>query len=303
MKKEFDVVGDILETLRFRGTIFFHSNLAAPWGVAFQPLEIPRFHIALAGGCYVGTRGDDFVKVEHMEIVMLPTGNSHWIADRPDRELVDSNRVGEACELDSPMFQKGDITNRLMCGLVQYDQETAHPILESLPDLIHFSHQQISQSAWATAILIDSEINRIQNNSSQIIDRLTEVLFLQLLEEHVKEFDGDIGFVAALGDPRLRQALKLIHREPGTNWTLDTLGHQIGMSRTTLNRHFKHTVGITPIAYVQDWKMMKALSLVKHSSSSLESIAEQLGFASARTLTRAFVRQYGKTPNTFRKNI
>ncbi len=78
----FDVLGDVLETLRFRGTIFFNSELAAPWGMSLEPVGIPRFHVALSGSCYVGSNENDAVAVQEMGIIMLPTGKSHWIADQ-----------------------------------------------------------------------------------------------------------------------------------------------------------------------------------------------------------------------------
>ena len=77
----YDVLGDVLETLRFRGSIFFRSELAAPWGMSLQLTGIPRFHIALSGNFFVGDDDHDAVKIREMDIVMLPTGNSHWIAD------------------------------------------------------------------------------------------------------------------------------------------------------------------------------------------------------------------------------
>ena len=60
----FDVLGDVLDTLRFRGSIFFRSELAAPWGMSLEPTNIPRFHIALSGDCFVGDDGHDAVKIE-----------------------------------------------------------------------------------------------------------------------------------------------------------------------------------------------------------------------------------------------
>ena len=73
----FDVLGDILETLRFRGSIFFSSELAAPWGLSLDIVGIPRFHIALLGKSFVGGDSGEAIKVQHGEIMMLPSGNPH----------------------------------------------------------------------------------------------------------------------------------------------------------------------------------------------------------------------------------
>lgn len=299
---EFDVLGDILETLRFRGSIFFRSDLAAPWGMSLSEVGIPRFHIMLSGDCFVGSDSHDGVKAEEADIIMLPNGDSHWIADKPGRELVPSARAGEACELGNPLFQKGEITNRLMCGMVHFDQGASHPVLDALPEMMHFSMLESAGPVWSIVKLIDAEMKESRNLGSRIADRLTEVLFLQLLNHFVSENEEASGFLAALRDRRVYRALTLIHQEPDFDWTLTSLGERIGMSRATLVRRFQNVVGITPMAYIADWRLMKAHSLIKYSVTPFDHIADVTGFSSARTLSRAFQRRYGCTPNELRRS-
>ncbi len=298
----FDVLGNILETLRFCGSIFFRSELAAPWGMSLAQMESPRFHIALSGTCFVGSAEDEPISVNEMDIIMLPNGNDHWIADQPGRELIPSQRAGEACELDTPFFQEGIITNRLMCGLVHFDTESTHPILDSLPKVLHFSHIKPSDPIWIIVNLIDAEMQKTPSHSRPIIDRLTEVLFLQLLNRYIIDNESALGFFAALRDRRIKQALSLIHQKPEFNWSLSLLGEQVGMSRATLGRHFQDTVGVTPIAYITSWRLTKAYNKVKYTSAPLEEIAESVGFASARTMGKAFYRQFDCTPSELRQS-
>lgn len=297
----FDVLADVLDTMRLRGTIFFRSELAAPWGLALDSGDTPRFHIALFGDCVVGTTKDNPVTVNEMDIVMLPNGNEHWIADQPGRTLVPSKRAGEACELGAPLFQQGEITNRLMCGLVQFDAEMVHPILDTFPEVLHLTGIKHTESIWLTVMLIDAEMAQSNTRGGRIVDKLTEVLTLQLLSRYISENKEAGGFLAALSDRRLLRALTLIHREPARDWSLATLGLESGMSRTSLIRHFKSSVGLSPIAYLTNWRLTKAYSLVKHSTATLEQIAESVGFSSARTLNKAFQRHYGRTPKNLRK--
>lgn len=277
------------------------SDLAAPWGMSVSETGIPRFHIALSGECFIGSDNQDAVKVEGADIIVLPNGSSHWIADQPGRKLVPSSRAVKACELGNPLFQKGKITNRLMCGLVNFDQGATHPILDALPEVMHFSMLESAGPIWSVVKLIDTEMQSNPDGSSRITDRLTEVLFLQLLNHYVQENEGTTGFLAALRDRRVYRALTLIHQQPEFNWTLSSLGEEVGMSRATLVRHFQDVVGVSPMAYIADWRIMKAHSLVKHSAIPFDQIADATGFASARTLSRAFNRHFGCTPNELRR--
>ena len=300
---EFDLVGDVLETLRFKGSIFFRSDLAAPWGMSLDKVDIPRFHIAMSGSCFVGSDNAEPVNFHHMEIVMLPRGSSHWIADQPGRQLISSLQAGEACELGNPLFQQGKITQSLMCGMVHYDKASSHPIIDSLPQVLHFQGLVSEDPIWKTVIIIESEMQRTRGKGGTIVDRLTEVLFLQLLNRYVHKNKEVAGFFAALRDKRIHKALTLIHLDPNFNWSIASLGERVGMSRATLVRHFQSSVGLAPMAYILNWRMMKAYNLIKYSSANLEHIAEQVGFASARTLSKAFQRQYAVTPSELRRTV
>ena len=140
-----------------------------------------------------------------------------------------------------------------------------------------------------------------QSTNSRIADRLTEVLFLQLLNHYVSHSNEKHGFLAALRDQRVYRALTLIHKAPEFDWTLSSLGAEVGMSRATLVRRFQDIVGVAPMAYIMGWRLMKAHELVKHTMQSLERIAQATGFSSARTLSRAFKRHYGCTPHEMRR--
>jgi AraC-like DNA-binding protein len=299
---DFDLLSDILETLRFRGSIFFRSELAAPWGMSLSEIGCPRFHIALSGDCFIGTGTHPSIQVGESDILMLPNGDSHWIADSPGRELVPSERAGLACQLGDPLFQQGDITHRLMCGLVRFDKGAAHPILDALPAMMHFPALESGGPIWSIVSLIDAELRSQHSTHSRIADRLTEVLFLQLLKHYVGQSEQTIGFLAALRDRRVYRALTLIHNAPEFEWTLSALGDEVGMSRATLVRRFQDIVGVAPMAYIMDWRLMKAHELVKHTMQPLEQIAQATGFASARTLSRAFKRHYGFTPHEMRRS-
>jgi AraC-like DNA-binding protein len=299
---ESDVLDDILDTLRFRGSIFFHSSLAAPWGMSLMSCAAPRFHVALEGGFYIGT-SDSQVSVKPMEIVMLPAGDMHWIADQENRKLVPSEHAGNACELGQPLFQRGDITNKLMCGLVEYEEAISHPITSSLPSIFHLSNIQNEDSIWMTVQQIDSEINRSGNKKNTIIDRLTEILFIQILHQYIRENDHLKGFLAALREPRIGKILQLIHKSPEVPWTLDMMSEKVGMSRATLQRKFKSELDISPITYLTRWRIAKAYQLVKYSNQSLDRVADSIGFSDARTLRTAFQRQYAITPSELRRTL
>jgi len=97
--------------------------------------------------------------------------------------------------------------------------------------------------------------------------------------------------------------LSLIHRDPAFDWTLASLGEQVGMSRATLVRHFREAIGVAPMAYIQNWRIMKAYNQIKYTSTPPERVAESTGFGSVRTLNKSFQRHYEYTPNELRRQL
>ncbi|MEO0975288.1 MAG: cupin domain-containing protein, partial [Pseudomonadota bacterium] len=51
----FDLLGDVLSGLRAKGTAFFRSKLAAPWGIALPESRAPLLHLVRHGDCHAGT--------------------------------------------------------------------------------------------------------------------------------------------------------------------------------------------------------------------------------------------------------
>jgi AraC-like DNA-binding protein len=300
---QINVLEDVLNTIRFRGSIFFRSQLAAPWGFLFSESNSPRFHISLAGDFFIGSQKDQKTRINHMEIGMIPHGGLHWIADKQDSQLLPSEAAGEACSIGSPLHQEGTITNKLICGIIHYEKGLSHPVLDSLPDILHFTDIESDSPIWQSIMLIDTLMKGDYSSQSSIIDRMTEALFLQLLNKYAQENIESQGFFIALKNHRVHKTLKLIHQSPHLQWSLDKLGEQVGMSRSTIIRQFNQTLGMSPITYLNNWRMMRAYSLIKNTNKSLEQIAEIVGFATARTLNKAFLQHYAFTPSTLRKSL
>jgi len=76
-----------------------------------------------------------------------------------------------------------------MCGIIEYDEAIEYPILSALSSIIQLSNIQSNDNIWMIGKLIDAEINRKSNKKNSIIDRLTEVLFIQLLNSSIEKND------------------------------------------------------------------------------------------------------------------
>jgi AraC-like DNA-binding protein len=72
------------------------------------------------------------------------------------------------------------------------------------------------------------------------------------------------------------------------------------MSRSAFALRFKELLGQTPLEYVTDWRMQKALQLLKEEDKKLVEVAQSVGYESDAAFSKAFKRIVGLTPGEYR---
>ncbi len=134
-----------------------------------------------------------------------------------------------------------------------------------------------------------------------MVNRLTEVLFVQLLRAHMHKTNQTSGFMAALSDPHIGVALNLIHTETDQRRTVESLCKAAAMGRTSFTQKFVDMVGATPKAYLTRTRLMKAKAKLQSSDDSMLDIAESAGYASEAAFGKAVKQHFNKTPGELRK--
>lgn len=81
---------------------------------------------------------------------------------------------------------------------------------------------------------------------------------------------------------------------------LRPVAQELAMSTRTLERKLA-ALGLTFNGVVDAYRREKALWLLRHTESSMEQIATELGFCGAKNFSRTFRRWYGSTPSRMRK--
>src|SRR5918999_264253 len=131
------------------------------------------------------------------------------------------------------------------------------------------------------------------------LDRLCELLVIQLLRHLMDGDPGRRGLLAGLADPRLAKALNAMHNEPARDWSLESLARRAGMSRARFAVNFRETLGTTPGDYLAQWRLGLAQSLLR-KDRPVSVVASEVGYSGAAALTRAFRARFGKTPSAWR---
>jgi AraC-like DNA-binding protein len=88
--------------------------------------------------------------------------------------------------------------------------------------------------------------------------------------------------------------------EQAGRFTLQDVATALRISPQTIQRRLaQHDTSFNTIK--ENWRREKALKMLQTTQFSIEEISERLGFAEARSFTRAFKNWTGLSPRKFRK--
>jgi len=99
----------------------------------------------------------------------------------------------------------------------------------------------------------------------------------------------------------VRNTLELIQDTLDTNFSLDELAKNSGLSKFHFLRVFKKELGITPHSFIINERLNKAEKLIRNGTPIAEA-SLLVGFNDQSHFTRNFKRYYGYTPSTLKRN-
>ena len=183
------------------------------------------------------------------------------------------------------------------CASLDFDGGDRNPIVQSLPAAILIPLDEM-EGIEPTLALLFSEADKTRCGSRLLVDRLFEVVLIQVLRwiiDHPVEAGVAQGMMMGLSDPRLARCLSAVHEKPQEEWSLERMAGIAGMSRSAFASAFKAATGISPVAYVLDWRLSVATSRLR-DGRPIKQLASDLGFADAPSLSKAFRKRMGMSP-------
>jgi len=161
--------------------------------------------------------------------------------------------------------------------------------------------------------------NRILETSSETLGIMEEVLkewhepltSLQAARLQVKVLqlllslkqDGCVDstdFLPESEDNVVRTVNRLMAESKGRVVVVADLAESIGFSESRLRVLFKEAAGIPLGRYLQNYRLNRAVSLLRTSSLSIADVAEDAGFGSPQAFCRVFKKEIGTSPRTYR---
>lgn len=157
------------------------------------------------------------------------------------------------------------------------------------------------------AILEEMELDEVtQAERYPDVVRLTEFETVDELIDLVKEISADIRHIlnarkeSGNREPMEKMKAYIETHYGSTQFSVQNLAEELGMSASYLSRYFKEQTGVTISHYVNRLRMEKAKELLKDGEGSLQAVVDQIGYGSVSGFIRKFKEQEGMTPGDYR---
>jgi AraC-like DNA-binding protein len=305
---EEDVFADLLRSIHLQSALYCRAHLSAPWGLSVPRRQVAVFHIVTAGTCWLTVEGADKpVFLSTGDLLILPHGHAHAVTDQPTTPVTAFEDFVSRYPPDKygRVYGGGQGTqSTLVCGEYQLEEYATNPLYTLLPTCLSAGSRQRHADPWIKMIvqLVRIEAQGRQPGAETVITRLSEILFLHVVRDYLSGHgDDQAGWLRALRDPQIGQALALIHQQPEERWTVESLARRVGLSRSALSAKFTKLVGRPPLHYLTDVRLTKAAALLRTQSATVIAAASSVGYDSEVAFSKAFKRRFGAAPGTYRR--
>jgi AraC-like DNA-binding protein len=304
-----DVLTDVLNTLRLKGSVYYRSQISTcNWSLRFNATQGAMFHVIDQGGCFLQLGPESRMRQALCEgdLVVLPHGSAHIVSQQPDTPPMVNIQLDRDYPVYHHEYYPGDsTTTTLICGLFDFADQNRYPLLTFMPALVRFTGEQCREAGLdATLRLIRHESQTARPGVQTLLNRLSDVLFVQVVRLWLDDPTSEQrGWLGALRDLQIGRALALIHSQPGHPWTVASLAREVAMSRSAFAERFTLLVGQSPFQYLVHWRMQTALTLMDEHQLPLSEIALRVGYESEAAFHKAFKREMGVSPGAYRRSL
>jgi AraC-like DNA-binding protein len=318
-----DPFSEMLRELRLVSGFFLQAEFFTPWCVNSTPDKedlqrivpdaehIILFHLLIEGSCRIKLQGSsESWQLNAGDVIIVPRGEAHLIGS--DLHLTPLRAASLMKPTDAGGMMRisygggGGARTRFICGFLSGDPRLCRPLLESLPSIVIVPLCDPEKINWImeTMRFAIQETGSAGIGSSVILSRVAELIFAEALRRYTTSLpDSQQGWLAGLRSPHVSRALSLLHARPAYPWTVEELSAQTGLSRTALADRFQRLLGEPPLRYLTRWRLALAARQLRETQEPLARIAERVGYDSEASFNRAFKREFGAPPASWRRRM
>jgi AraC-like DNA-binding protein len=318
-----DALSDVLKSVRLAGACYLDGEFTAPWCIRGE-LSVPAVRARLAGADHVaffhflteGTckvrlaEGGEVMTAKAGDLIFFPQEGRHLMGTDLHLAPMEADAFAASPNIpDAEMLQLryggGGVVTRFVCGYLACERSTFRPLFEALPRLLCIPVGDGPASALLGELLRAGvrESSAMRPGADSMLAKVAELLFVEAMRRYMESLPpGGKGWLAGVRDAQVGRAHSLLHAEPTRAWTVDDLSRAVALSRSALAERFAALVGESPMHYLTRWRLARAAQMLREGRQPVMRVAERSGYESETAFNRAFKREFGIPPATWRKS-
>ncbi|CAD0186841.1 RCS-specific HTH-type transcriptional activator RclR [Ruegeria sp. THAF57] len=262
-------------------------------------------HYILSGEGTLSLRSGPPIPIVPGTLVLVPSLQSHSLRSfgTSSRPLPQCNpaelKLRHILAFSDNSSDGGQVT--AICARVKVGLRGAMDVI----DLVRTPIVEVIGEGSVLSSAIDVLLSELSNpalGSKAMIRAVLIQCMIEMLRRRLKSEDGDLRWMAALRDPMVWDALRVMLDTPGDPHTVESLAARVGMSRSAFAQRFTAAYGSGPIELLRDLRLRHAANLLTTTDLPVKRIAHQVGFNSRTAFSRVFEQRTGESPNQFRKS-
>lgn len=145
-------------------------------------------------------------------------------------------------------------------------------------------------------------MDMIQHNHSHAQDTFYTLGMLFLFLSAIAASNRDI-LPQTEGNAYVNQAIAYIQNHISEPLQVQDIAGYVGLNRSYLNTLFRQYTGLSPLKYIQRFRLTKAKHMLESSKLSVAAIAYSCGYQRPESLIKIFSQTYGISPAAYRKAV
>ncbi|MBF4463168.1 MULTISPECIES: AraC family transcriptional regulator [unclassified Rathayibacter] len=304
-----DPLSDFLDGPRARNAFLLRVVMSSPWAIDVSDGAPLTLVAVLSGHSWVVPESAPAVQLRRGDVFVVGGDAPYLLASELGLPPTVHIGTGQACsgpdgrdlstELSTGVRTWGndvDGEDQLLVGTFRSAGEVGRILLGALPPTFVV---RADDNPMVAALA--EEVARDGIAQGTILDRLLDLVLIQAVRswsEIAREARPD--WLSGNRDPVVKEALMLLHENPGRSWTTESLAGSVAVSRASLARRFHAIVGQPPMAYLTQWRLALAADLLLDPQLTLSAISERVGYGSPFSFSTAFKKHYGVSPQGYR---
>jgi AraC-like DNA-binding protein len=301
-----DSLSKLLRIVNVHSTVYCLSDFRAPWGFHVTDSAVAKFHMALEGRGALELDTGERLKLEPGSLVVLPLGTGHTVRNgfrETSVPALDSILAANPPALGRLRYGGRGRRTRLLCGGFSLTDALPARLLAALPKILTLDAESMASSGVSGLVdVLRAEADDAQPGATAVFAKIADVFLTLALRGYLltAERTGKVQ-LGPLQHPAIAAAIETMRCDLDKQWSVAQLARTAGMSRTYFVARFTGLVGHPPIRFLTKLRLSQSAGYLTTSDQTVYAIAHRVGYETEASFSKAFKREFGVSPGTYRR--